>query len=66
MDQRIIALEEKVAYLEKYTSDLNDVLLDLGKQVEALKREIAGVEGRIDDLLEAEDPAAEDGPPPHY
>lgn len=62
-DRRFIALETKVAYQEKLISDLNDVILSRGREIDALVARIVNLE-----KVFREDPGSDPGnePPPHY
>lgn len=63
-----IALESKLAFLERTVDDLNDVILDQARSFEALEARLAKLEARLHDAHNAEggepDPLAER--PPHY
>lgn len=62
-DERFISIETKIAYQEKLIAELNDVILERGKQIDQLTRRV----------LQLEHLAGDDGPeqpghdpPPHY
>ena len=61
--ERIAALEEHVAHQARAIEQLDEVVREQWRLIEALRREIARVEGRID---RAESGEPNDGPPPHY
>lgn len=61
--ERLVALETKLAYQEKLLAELNDVLLERGQEVDVLKRQVAVMEGVYRDSAGL-DPTNE--PPPHY
>ncbi|KKB12971.1 protein SlyX [Devosia geojensis] len=65
--ERIEALEVRVAYQEQAIEDLNTVITDQWKVIEALQRKLARLE---EELAEAELSARAGGaverPPPHY
>jgi SlyX protein len=66
MIDRIEALETRVAHQDRTIEELNTTILDLWKQIEALRRQV----GRLDDQLrEVEAAGGPQGPepkPPHY
>ncbi len=62
-EERFISIETKIAYQEKLIAELNEVILERGKQIDLLTRRITQLE-RL---------ATDDGPeqpgherPPHY
>ncbi|GLQ53493.1 SlyX family protein [Devosia nitrariae] len=65
--ERIEALEVRVAYHEQAIEDLNSVITEQWKTIEALQRKLARLE---EELAEAELGARAAGtierPPPHY
>ncbi len=69
MNESIRRLEEKIAYLERHVTEQDKVMLELGEELAALRREVRrwqeqaagrGAAGPADG------PAAEDERPPHY
>jgi SlyX protein len=61
---RLDALEMRVAYQDQTIEDLNQTIIDQWKQIESLKRQLAEL---LDRVQEVEDgPAAPERPPPHY
>ncbi len=67
MEDRIIAIEEKLAHFEKYMGDLNESVLDLAQQIERMARDMARLDTRLTQLGEADDPGDPlDEKPPHY
>lgn len=64
---RMDDLETRVAYQERTIEELNGVVTEQWKQIEALTRRLSRMEDR---LTEAEASvgalAPNDGPPPHY
>jgi SlyX protein len=62
---RIVALEERIAYQDQTIEDLNATILALWKEIEGLKRQL----GKLGDELSrvaADVPEAPEPPPPHY
>ena len=62
---RITALEERIAYQDQTIEELNASILDLWKEIEALRRQL----GKLGDELStiaADVPQAPEPPPPHY
>jgi SlyX protein len=62
---RITALEERIAYQDQTIEELNASILDLWKEIEALRRQL----GKFGDELStiaADVPQAPEPPPPHY
>ena len=62
-EARFIELETQVAYQEKLLSELNEVLLSRGREIDALLKRVDSLEGLAQDHSE-ETPGNE--PPPHY
>jgi len=62
---RITALEERIAHQDQTIEELNASILDLWKEIEALRRQL----GKFGDELStiaADVPLAPEPPPPHY
>ena len=64
-DERITALEERVAYQDQTIEDLNAAVLELWKEVESLRRQLAKLGDQLSQVA-AEVPQAPEPPPPHY
>jgi len=62
-EKRFIELETKVAYQEKLLSDLNEVLLSRGREIDALLKRVDSLE-RLAQEDGTDTPGNE--PPPHY
>lgn len=62
---RIVALEERIAYQEQTIEDLNETILQLWKEIEGLKRQIGKLGDELSTLA-ADVPQAPEPPPPHY
>jgi uncharacterized coiled-coil protein SlyX len=63
-DERLTAIEEKVAYMEKTVGDLDGVMRDLSVKVEMLLTQVKRLSGIERVIAEREAPA--DEKPPHY
>ncbi len=64
-NDRVVALEERIAHQDQTIEDLNTTILELWKEIEGLKRQI----GKLGDELStiaADVPQAPEPPPPHY
>ncbi len=65
MEDRIVELEKKIGFLEKYTEDLSSVIFEQGKIIEALKKKISLLDSKIlSSPLDYHMPHNEK--PPHY
>lgn len=62
-NERFLVLETKVAYQEKLIADLNEVLLERGREIDTLTARVQNLEKAF-----REDPGEDPGdePPPHY
>jgi uncharacterized coiled-coil protein SlyX len=63
MDDRLVELEIKVAYLERTVSELEAALRHQSDEVETLRREVARQRGALSEALESPVPVEK---PPHY
>ena len=62
---RLTVIEEKLAYLEKYVGDLDEVLRDLSKRLDVHGEGVTAVRKVLEDhLSDAGDPG--DEKPPHW
>jgi uncharacterized coiled-coil protein SlyX len=64
ISERFMLLETKVAYQEKLLDDLNQVLLERGRQVDDLSRQLQSALDTLRSTLKDPKPGHE--PPPHY
>lgn len=63
-EERFMALEMKIAYLEDFVNKLQEVAVEQGETIEILRKENKILSGRISDLMEnVEIPNRR---PPHY
>ena len=67
-DARLTVIEEKLAHLEKYVGDLDEVVRDLAARIDAQKDGVSAVRKMLEDHLSdpggPPDPA--DEKPPHW
>lgn len=66
--KRIEELEIRYTHLQRTTDQMHEVLLEQGKQIDALTRKLTLLIGRMDALSErdVEPRSLEDDKPPHY
>lgn len=67
--QRIIGIEEKIAYLEKYVGDLNEVIRQNSAELEILRKLLGRVEGRVEQIENPpsdESRTLDEDRPPHW
>ncbi len=64
MNARIDALEMRAAYQDQVIEDLNQAIIEQWKQIDGLKRQLAELLDRVQDVEDG--PAAPERPPPHY
>lgn len=62
-EERIIALETKLAYLEHYIQELNQVVLDQDRTIKKLLSETEALKKQIEEKKES---LPENEKPPHY
>ena len=62
-EERIAALEEHVAHQARAIEQLDEVVGEQWRTIEALRREIARLEGRMESVEVGE---PDNRPPPHY
>ena len=62
-EERIISLETKIAYLENYVDELNQVILDQEKAIKKLIMETAAIKQQMEEKKEK---LPENEKPPHY
>jgi SlyX protein len=66
MIDRLEALEARVAYQDRTIEELNTTLLDLWKELEALRRQVARLDNQLREVEAAGGPQSPEPPPPHY
>ena len=63
LNERFLKLETKAAYQEKLLAELNDVLLERGREVDRLTVRVTALERQYQ---EGEELSPGHEPPPHY
>jgi uncharacterized coiled-coil protein SlyX len=63
-DERFVRLEIKLAYLEKLTLELNEVVIAQGQVIDALNKRLSRLEGQVNTSTEGREFPHEK--PPHY
>lgn len=69
MEARLVNLEEKIAHLERYLGDLDEVVRDLHDRMDAYQREIAKMQATLEHHVGGDDESGgslEDERPPHW
>ena len=64
VNARIDALEMRVAYQDQVIEDLNQAIIDQWKQIDGLKRQLAEILDRVQEVEDGS--AAPERPSPHY
>jgi len=64
-NDRIVALEERIAYQDQTIEDLNQTILQLWKELEGLRRQIGKLGDELNTIA-SDVPQAPEPPPPHY
>lgn len=64
IEEKIIKLETKLAFVEDFLMQLQEVSVEQGKEIEMLKKENKKIHGKIKELLENEELLNQK--PPHY
>jgi SlyX protein len=65
LSDRIDALEIRLSYQDETIETLNKTITSQWQQIDALTRQVAGLNERLQET-EASTPGATDEPPPHY
>ncbi len=66
MEHRLEQLETQIAFQEKALDDLNQVLIDQQRQMDAMERQIRILAQYVQDTRVLEHEAAPEPLPPHY
>lgn len=59
-------LEIKISYLESQNAELNDVIIEQGKDITYLKIKLEHLERKVQELIEESGEARPNRKPPHY
>lgn len=62
----IEALEVKISYLESQNAELNDVIIEQGKDINYLKIKLEHLEKKVQELIEESGESRPNRRPPHY
>lgn len=67
-NDRLTRIEEKLAYLEQYVGDLDEVVRDMSKRLDAHSRGVTAVRKMLEDHLSDPDGPSDlaDEKPPHW
>ena len=65
-EERMIALETKLAYMEDFVNQLQEVSVEQGKTIELLRTENKMMSQKIRDLSDAIEGDVPNRKPPHY
>lgn len=71
-EARLIGIEEKIAHLEKYVGDLNEVIRQNAAELAAMRKLLGRVTDRVDRIEnppeppESDDRTLEEDRPPHW
>jgi SlyX protein len=63
IEERIIALETRIAYQDRLVDTLDEVVREFTARVETLERKLQLLQGTLVDVM---GPEPESDPPPHY
>ena len=66
LEARIDALEMRIAHQDRTIEDLNQTVIAQWKQIDALRRQLAEVLDRVQEVEDNAGGSAPDRPPPHY
>jgi SlyX protein len=66
MEQRLIDLEMRLAFQEDTLQQLNDVVVELRDQLDAVVRRLQQAEERLRAIEPSVAPPGAEPPPPHY
>ena len=67
-DNKIIALEEKIAHIQHMLDDLNMIVFRQGETIENLNNQIEGLKEKLENLKspQSSQEVINDDKPPHY
>ncbi len=64
-DARLIEIESKITFQEDLISQLNDVVIEQAKRIDALERRCLALQKNLKQMAEGDEEIV-DLPPPHY
>lgn len=65
-EERFTALEMKLAYMEDFVNQIQDVAVEQAKTIELLKKEIKLMSGKIHEMSDQLEGDIPNRKPPHY
>lgn len=65
-DDRVTAIEIKLAYLEDFVNKLQKIAVEQGNTVDTLKAENRVLKAKLSELIEAQEGEIPNRKPPHY
>jgi len=65
-DERLTAVEIKLAYLEDFVNKLQNIAVEQGNTVDILKAENRVLKAKLSELIEAQEGEIPNRRPPHY
>lgn len=65
-EERITSIEVKLAYMEDFINRLQDVVVEQGKSIDALKVENRVLKNKVTELLDNQEGDIPNVKPPHY
>lgn len=65
-DERIIAIEIKLAYMEDFVNKLQNIAVEQGNVLDTLKAENRVLKAKITEILENQEGDIPNRKPPHY
>lgn len=66
MEKNLVELEKRITYLERFVEDLNDVIIEQGKLMDRLKRELVSLKEKSQSASPVDPSRPADEKPPHY
>jgi SlyX protein len=66
MEERLLRLEEKIAYFERHVAEQDRAMLELTDQVARLRQALLTMRERLPDSPAGGESTPEDDRPPHY
>lgn len=66
LTNRLDDLEIKFSYQQETIDSLNETVTKQWSEIEALRRQLHRLEGRLQDMADLQSDAGNEPPPPHY